>query len=112
MFRRLREDSVLTGKLLCEEVLSDVAGYRELNEEEKSEVLEFTDLFNVSFAGEAYEAKEIRLCGGDRYEKLGASPKDVITMGRKCSVDELKRDLLFQIEEKVSLDSCIYCVSS
>lgn len=54
---------------------------------EKSEVLEFTDLFNVSFDGEAYEAKEIRLCGRDRYEKLGVSPKDVITMGRKDVIE-------------------------
>ena len=55
--------------------------------EEKSEVLEFTDLFNVSFDGEAYEAKEIRLCGRDRYEGLGVSPKDVITMGRKDVIE-------------------------
>lgn len=38
MFRHFREDSVLTGKLLYEEVLSDVEGYQELNEEEKKEL--------------------------------------------------------------------------
>ena len=28
-----------------------------------------------------------------------------------CSIDELKRDLLCQIEDNVSIDSCIYCVN-
>lgn len=37
---------------------------------------------------------------------------DNVFQKKVCNVDELKRDLLFQIEEKVSLDSCIYCVSS
>ena len=33
------------------------------------------------------------------------------TFGKKvCGIDELKQDLLCQIEEKVSIESCIYCV--
>lgn len=38
MFRHFREDPALNGKLLYEEVLSDVEGYRELNEEEKRRI--------------------------------------------------------------------------
>ena len=33
------------------------------------------------------------------------------TINKACSIDELKQDLLCQIEDKVSIDSCIYCVS-
>lgn len=37
---------------------------------------------------------------------------DNIFRKKMCSIDELKQDLLYQIEEKVSVESCIYCVSS
>lgn len=47
MFRHFREDSVLTGKLLYEEVLSDVEGYQELNEEEKKRIEELRGTFRL-----------------------------------------------------------------
>lgn len=28
-----------------------------------------------------------------------------------CTIDDMKNDLLYQVENKVSIDSCIYCVS-
>lgn len=36
---------------------------------------------------------------------------DDVFQKKVCNIDELKLDLLFQIEGKVSLDSCIYSVS-
>ncbi len=37
---------------------------------------------------------------------------DDIFRKKICSIDEVKQDLLCQIEDKVTLDSCIYYVSS
>lgn len=36
---------------------------------------------------------------------------DDIFQKKVCSMDEVKKDLLCQIEDEVSIDSCIYCVS-
>lgn len=35
---------------------------------------------------------------------------DDIFQKKECNIDEMKRDLLLQIEDKVSIDSCIYYV--
>lgn len=47
MFRHLREEPVFAGKLLYEEVLSDVEGYQELNEEEKRRIEELSGVFQL-----------------------------------------------------------------